>query len=181
MASSPRERSRNVTRTWNIRARTSLEQTDTAQASAYRHYHRYASDTPQIRHGRIQRGDRGSGPPPPPGIARLLIFVILKFSFRPHLGIWTPPPPPPLRKRSGSAHVHEYMTKLLIVTFTWRIRSTCCVAFLYMALTYARRIGTAGLWYVLVKIVAPQSASCTSCVAKNDQECELRILFNLGG
>ena len=104
MASSPRERSRNVTRTWNIRARTSLEQTDTAQASAYRHYHRYASDTPQIR---------------------------------------------------------EYVTKLLIVTFT------CCVAFLYMALTYARRIGTAALWYVLVKIVAPQSASCTSCVAKN--------------
>ena len=110
MASSPRERSRNITRMWNIRARTSLEQTDTAQASAYRHYHRYASDTPQIR---------------------------------------------------------EYVTKLLIVTFTWRIRSTCCVAFLYMALTYARRIGTAALWNVLVKIVAPQSASCTSCVAKN--------------
>ena len=115
MASSPRERSRNVTRTGNIRVRTSLEQTDTAQASAYRHYHRYAS---------VERYAADTG---------------------------------------------EYVTKLLIVTFTWRIRSTCCVAFLYMymALTYARRIGTAALWYVLVKIVAPQSASCTSCVAKN--------------
>ena len=89
---------------------TSLEQTDTAQTSAYRHYHRYASDTPKIR---------------------------------------------------------EYVTKLLIVTFTWRIRSTCCVAFLYMLLVYARRIGTAALWYVPVKIVAPQAASCTSCVSKN--------------
>ena len=49
-------------------------------------------------HGRIQReggeGDRESGPPPPPppppGIARLLIFAMLKFSVRPLLGIWTP-------------------------------------------------------------------------------------------
>ena len=89
---------------------TSLEQTDTAQTSAYRHYHRYASETPQIR---------------------------------------------------------EYVTKLLIVTLTWRIRSTCRVAFLYMLLAYARRIGTAALWYVRVKIVAPQAASCTSCVSKN--------------
>ena len=41
------------------------------------------------------RGDRGSGPnPPPPGIARLLIFAMLKFSIRPLLGIWTPSPPP---------------------------------------------------------------------------------------
>ena len=101
----------NVVGTSNLRdLHTSLEQTDTAQTSGYRHYHRYASDTPQIR---------------------------------------------------------EYVTKLLIVTFTWRIRSICCVAFLYMLLAYARRIGTAALWYVLVKIVAPHAASCTSCVSKN--------------
>ena len=37
-------------------------------------------------------GDRGSGPPAP-GIARLLIFAMLKISVRPLLGIWTPPPP----------------------------------------------------------------------------------------
>ena len=48
-------------------------------------------------HGRIQRGDKGSRPLP--GIARLLIFAMLKFSVRPLLGIWTP-----LRKFSGSAH-----------------------------------------------------------------------------
>ena len=95
--------------------RTSREQTDTAQTLAYRHYHRYASDTPQIR---------------------------------------------------------EYVTRLLIVTFTWRIRSTCCVALLYMALTYARRIRTAALWYVLVKVCQLYEL----CI----EECELRILFNLG-
>ena len=32
---------------------------------------------------------------------------------------------------------------------------------------YARRIGTAALWSELVKIVALQFASCTSCVSKN--------------
>ena len=55
---------------------------------------------PVINHGRIQRGggDRG---PPPPGIARLLIFAMLKFSVRPLLGIWTP------RQCSGSAHVKK--------------------------------------------------------------------------
>ena len=37
-------------------------------------------------------GDRGSGHPPPPGIARLFVFAMLKFSVRPLLGIWTPPP-----------------------------------------------------------------------------------------
>ena len=66
-------RNGNVVGTSHVRdLHTSLEQTDTAQNSAY---HRYASDTPQIR---------------------------------------------------------EYVTKLLFVTFTRRIRSTCCVAFLYM-------------------------------------------------
>ena len=41
----------------------------------------------------------------PPGIARLLIFAMLKFSVRHLLGIWSPPPPPPpLRKFAGSAH-----------------------------------------------------------------------------
>ena len=41
-------------------------------------------------------GSRGGtgGPDPPPGIARLLIFAMLKFSARPLPGIWTPPPPP---------------------------------------------------------------------------------------
>ena len=71
------------------------------------------------------------------------------------------------RYASDTPQIREYVTKLLIVTFTWRVRSTCCVAFLYMLLAYARRIGTAALWYVLVKIVAPQAASCTSCVSKN--------------
>ena len=52
---------------------------------------RYAKSIPwwysatERAHGRIQRGDRGSGPPPP-GIARLLIFAMLKFSVRPLLG-----------------------------------------------------------------------------------------------
>ena len=41
-------------------------------------------------------------PPPPPGIARLLIFAMLKFSVRPLLGILTAPSPP--EKISGSAH-----------------------------------------------------------------------------
>ena len=36
-------------------------------------------------------GDMRSGHPPPPGIARLLVFAMLKFSARPLLGIWTPP------------------------------------------------------------------------------------------
>ena len=40
-------------------------------------------------------GTGGPDPPPPhthtPGIARLLIFAMLKFSVRPLLGIWTPP------------------------------------------------------------------------------------------
>ena len=35
----------------------------------------------------------GSAPPPSPGIARLYVFAMLKFSVRPLLGIWTPPPP----------------------------------------------------------------------------------------
>ena len=40
----------NVVGTSHVRdLHTSLEQTDTAQTSAYRHYNRYASDTPQIR------------------------------------------------------------------------------------------------------------------------------------
>ena len=42
----------------------------------------------------------GTGGPPPPRIARFLVFAMLKFSVRPLLGIWTP-----LRKFSGSAHV----------------------------------------------------------------------------
>ena len=54
------------------------------------------------KHGRIQRGGQGVWTPPPPGIARLLIFAMLRFSVRPLLGIWTPPPP--LRKFSGSTH-----------------------------------------------------------------------------
>ena len=33
----------------------------------------------------------GQGVPPPPRIARLLVFAMLKFSVRPLLGIWTPP------------------------------------------------------------------------------------------
>ena len=48
-------------------------------------------------HGRIQRG--GTGGPDPPGIARLLIFAMMKFSVRPLLVIWTP-----LKKISGSGH-----------------------------------------------------------------------------
>ena len=38
--------------------------------------------------GGSRGGDRGSRPLP--GIARLLIFAMLKFSVRPLLGIWTP-------------------------------------------------------------------------------------------
>ena len=34
--------------------------------------------------------EQGVRTPPPPGIARLLIFAMLKFSVRPLLGIWTP-------------------------------------------------------------------------------------------
>ena len=41
--------------------------------------------------GGSRGGDRGS--PPSPGIARLFVFAMLKFSVRPLLGIWTPPPP----------------------------------------------------------------------------------------
>ena len=37
----------------------------------------------------------GTGGPDPTGIARLLIFAMLKFSVRPLLGICPPPPPPP--------------------------------------------------------------------------------------
>ena len=44
-------------------------------------------------------------PPPPTGIARLLVFAMLKFSVRPLLGIWTP-----LRKFSGSGHVSRLCT-----------------------------------------------------------------------
>ena len=60
-------------------------------------------------HGRIQRwgGDMRSGPQPPLGIARLLIFAMLKFSVRPLLGIWTSPPPttpPPPPPRENSYH-----------------------------------------------------------------------------
>ena len=43
--------------------------------------------------GGSRGGDRG--PPPPPGIARLFVFAMLKFSVRPLLGIWTPPHPHP--------------------------------------------------------------------------------------
>ena len=43
------------------------------------------------KHGRIQRGGQGV-PPHPPGIARLFVFAMLKFSVRPLLGIWTPLP-----------------------------------------------------------------------------------------
>ena len=39
-------------------------------------------------------GGGGQGVRTTPGIARLLVFAMLKFSVRPLLGIWTPPPPP---------------------------------------------------------------------------------------
>ena len=39
-------------------------------------------------------GGGGKGVRTPRGIARLLIFAMLKFSVRPFLGMWTPPPPP---------------------------------------------------------------------------------------
>ena len=64
-------------------------------------------------------GSRGGGqgvrtplntPPPPPGIARLLISAMLIFSVRPLLGIWTPP----LRKFSGSANVPSMHRSTLV-------------------------------------------------------------------
>ena len=62
----------------------------------------------------------GSGPPPP-GIARLLIFAMLKISVRPVLGIWTRPPP--LRKFSGSVHVivvlyYSFRQRRSVLTYT---------------------------------------------------------------
>ena len=74
-------------------------------------------------HGRIQRGQGVRTPPP--GIARLLMLAMLKFSVRPLLGIWTPPPPPPPpppRKFSGSAHVcHVYSDYKIFLTPTPKI------------------------------------------------------------
>ena len=61
----------------------------------------------------------GTGGQEPPGIARLLIFAMLKFSVRPLLGIWTPSPLP-MSKFSGSAHAKHRLKRcerFLIVYF----------------------------------------------------------------
>ena len=50
-------------------------------------------------HGRIQRGGRGSGPPPPPNCQNINFCHVEIFRQTP-----SAPPPPPLRKVSGSAH-----------------------------------------------------------------------------
>ena len=48
-------------------------------------------------------GTGGLDPLPAPGIARLIVFAMLKFSIRPLSWNLDPPPPPP-KKFSGSAH-----------------------------------------------------------------------------
>ena len=83
-------------------------------------------------HGRTQRGGGGAGgPDPPPGIARLYIFAMLKFSVRPLLG--TPPPPtPPTEKnfwiRACTRLLHVFICCGQVAAFLVGLFACVCCA-----------------------------------------------------